>query len=114
MDLTRYNSHFSWDIGFHYQNLYTTYFTEIFGTSICKFESIITAIYSLNFSPKRTVVGGAIIKNVMRSWIATVAAARGPRLLTFWHPDPHLPVKTPTIQTTYYLYNEMPDSCMLP
>ena len=89
MDLTRYGSHFLWDAGFHHQNLYTTYFTEIFGIFIYKFESIITAIYSLNFSLKRTVMGGAIIKNVIRSWIATVAAARGPRLLIFWHFYPY-------------------------
>ena len=75
MDLTRYGSTIVVTAGFYYQNLCTTYFNKTFGASTCNFKSIITAIYSLNFSPKRTVVGGEMMKNVMRNWIATVAAA---------------------------------------
>ena len=66
-----------------------------FGASTCKFESIITAIYGLNFGPKRTVVGGGITKNVIRSWIATVAAAGfgpgvrlGPAFIDILTPSP--------------------------
>ena len=74
MDLSRYSSIIVVTASFHYQNLYTTYFNKTFGIFTYNFKSIITIIYSLNFSPKRTIIGSKIMKNVIRNWIATVAA----------------------------------------